>query len=550
MPRKFIALFFIFVLISFLVLSQSSRSFSSSGHKDIIQDSIKNKLIIGHTEIFGKLERPQVVFDHGRHTDAFKKEGCKTCHPLASAENYLFDFPFKAEDKSAKKTEDSYHEKCISCHRKIIREKRKSLPIRCGDCHVKRFESLTLKYPPVEFDFAYHDKHVKKLKEEKVKDECGVCHHTYDIREEEESLRLVYENGKEESCFYCHNLGQKRGPELSAITAVAAKKGLSIQKVSHWLCVNCHLRRIKAGEKAGPVECMKCHTGKYRTIAELANVPRPERDQPKRPFIYMEKASMKGVLFDHTFHEKNTKTCRSCHHETLEACRKCHGLTGSPEGGWINLANAYHDPSTDIGCTGCHKEKKTARNCAGCHYHLVDMDIQAKGPKKAICTVCHSGKKDGPAAARQIALSELDPKKVPEKVTIKILEQQYEPSTFPHLKIIRKLIGVSNGSKAGTSFHRNLQTICRGCHHQSIDEAEVRKTEPPYCRNCHSITFDEKNMNRPRLLAVYHRQCMGCHARMGIKEMGCTDCHKQKAVQPKDLLSGTGGITTLYKGGA
>jgi hypothetical protein len=544
MPRKLIAIFSIFLVICFLAWSKSSMSSSSSGHKKTVQDSIKNKLIIGHTEIFGKLERPQVVFDHGRHTDALKKEGCKTCHPLAPGDDYLFDFPFKAENKTAKKIEDLYHEKCISCHRKVIREKGKSLPIRCGDCHVKRFASLALAYPAFEFDFAVHDKHVKKLKEEKVNDECGACHHTYDIHEEDESLRLFSEQGREDSCSYCHDLSQKRGPELSAIVAVAARKGLSMQKASHRQCVNCHLRRIDTGAKAGPVECMKCHTGKYRTIAELAKVPRPERDQPKKPFIFIEKANMKGVLFDHAFHENNTKTCRSCHHETLEACRKCHGLVGSPEGGWINLASAYHDPSTDIGCTGCHKAKKKDKNCAGCHYHMVDMDVQAKGPRKAVCTICHSGKKEGPASARPIALSELNAKKVPEKVTIKILEQQYEPSTFPHLKIIKKLIEISNGSKVGTSFHPNLQTICSGCHHQSIDKAEVRETEPPYCRNCHSINFDAKNMNRPRLLAIYHQQCMGCHTKMGIRETGCTDCHKRKAIQPKNLLSDTRSIET------
>jgi len=96
----------------------------------------------------------------------------------------------------------------------------------------------------------------------------------------------------------------------------------------------------------------------------------------------------------------------------------------------------------------------------------------------------------------------------------------------------------------GTSFHLNLQTICSGCHHQSIDKAEVRETEPPYCRNCHSINFDAKNMNRPRLLAIYHQQCMGCHTKMEVRKTGCTDCHKRKAVQPKNLLSDTGSIAT------
>jgi DnaJ-class molecular chaperone len=130
-------------------------------------------------------------------------------------------------------------------------------------------------------------------------------------------------------------------------------------------------------------------------------------------------------------------------------------------------------------------------------------------------------------------------------VTIKVIENQYEPATFPHLKIIERLVGISNESKMATSFHRNMQTICRGCHHQSMAEAEAKDTKPPYCRNCHSITFDTKNMNRPRLLAVYHRQCLTCHEKMDIKGRGCPDCHKEKVLQPKDLLSDAGDLKAL-----
>jgi len=505
----------------------------------------QEKLVISHIEIFGKLERPQVIFNHGLHADMFKKEGCKTCHPVAPDGDYGFDFSNSTTRKTAKERADLYHEKCIGCHRKIIEEKNKSLPIRCGDCHIKKYESLTVKYPVVEFDFVYHDKHVRKLKEQKVKDECSVCHHTYDLLEKDESLRLVYEKGTEESCYYCHDFNKKRGPGLEAIKQVASKKGLSMQKASHQQCVNCHIRHINAGEKAGPVECLKCHTGKYRTIAELTDVPRPDRDQPEKPFISVEDGKMRGVLFNHAYHEKNTKTCRSCHHETLQACRKCHGLVGSAEGKQINLANAYHDPSSDISCTGCHKKSKADKKCAGCHHHLLNMDIQSKGPKKDICSVCHSGKKEAPISGKQISTAALKAQKVPEKVTIKVIENQYEPATFPHLKIIERLVGISNESKMATSFHRNMQTICRGCHHQSMAEAEAKDTKPPYCRNCHSITFDTKNMNRPRLLAVYHRQCLTCHEKMDIKGKGCPDCHKEKVLQPKDLLSDAGDLKAL-----
>jgi hypothetical protein len=170
---------------------------------------------------------------------------------------------------------------------------------------------------------------------------------------------------------------------------------------------------------------------------------------------------------------------------------------------------------------------------------MLDVDLQSKGPQKSVCSVCHNGKKEGDGTAKPIAPAALNTEKVPEKVTIKILEREYEPSEFPHRKIIQKLIIASNESKVATYFHRNMQTICAGCHHQSRADAEVQHGKPPYCRNCHSITFDSRNINRPRLLAAYHRQCLGCHQKMGLKQTGCKDCHKEKAMRPKDILSGT-----------
>ena len=532
MKKPLIILFFMTAIMGLMFFINGIPSLSSGDNEKAAGKKIQEKLVIAHTEIFGSLERPKVIFNHGLHTDALKKEGCKTCHPVTPGGDYRFDFPDATKKISKKEYADAYHAKCIGCHRKRIREKNKSLPIRCGDCHIKKYESLTVKYPVVEFDFVYHDKHVRKLKEEKIKDECGVCHHTYDILEDDESLRLVYEKGTEESCYYCHDLDKQRGPGLESVKKAAAQKGLSMRKASHQQCVNCHIRNVDEGKKAGPLECLKCHTGRYRTIAELAVVPRPDRDQPEKPFISVEDGKMKGVGFDHAFHQKNTRTCRDCHHETLQSCGKCHGLVGSAEGKQIILANAYHDLSSDMSCAGCHKKSKADKKCAGCHHHLRNMDVQSKGPKKEICSVCHSGKKEGQISVKQLSTAVLKSQKVPEKVTIKIIENQYEPATFPHLKIIGRLVGISNESKMATSFHRSMQTICRGCHHQSSPEAEIKDGKPPYCRNCHSITFDRKNINRPRLLAVYHRQCLACHENMDIKEKGCADCHKEKAVIP------------------
>ncbi|MEW6571404.1 MAG: sulfate respiration complex hexadecaheme cytochrome HmcA [Nitrospirota bacterium] len=518
--------------------------------KPIKEIKPENKIGIAHTEIFGELERPQVIFDHQKHVDTLKKEqqGCDTCHPQNEWKEFVFDFPKELKKKDEESVMNAYHDECIDCHRKRYKEnKEKTGPVTCGDCHKKEFELTSVKHPIFEFDFSYHDNHVKKLKEKIGKDDCSLCHHTYDIEEEDETLALVHEEGTEESCYYCHDLDKKRGPKLTAITRVAAKKGLTVQRASHLQCLNCHLRyekeleikKIKKkDEKAGPTECAKCHTGKYKTLAELKDIPRPDRDQPEKAFINIEKAKLKGVPFDHKSHQMNHKTCRGCHHETLNTCKECHTLTGSIDGKWVNLANAYHNVLSDQSCSGCHSIKKAEKDCAGCHGLLPIMDIQTKGPKKETCNICHSGKKELLSVSK-LSVAGLDTEKVKKEVTIKILESEFEPSKFPHMKIIERLVKTSNDSKLGGYFHRKLQTLCDGCHHQSRAEAEVEKDSPPYCRNCHSITFDRQNMNRPKLIAAYHKQCIGCHEYMKLeKGRKCEECHKERTERPAYSVEG------------
>lgn len=532
MNRKLFSLSIVFIAACLLFLIKETPTTYSVEKRGERERKPEDRIIISHKEIFVKLERPQVVFDHGLHADKFKEEGCKTCHPLALEGNFIFDLPFATELRDKESVRNSYHEKCIGCHKKMINEKKKAGPVKCGKCHVRELEALTMEYPVVEFDFYYHDKHVKKLKKD-----CSLCHHIYDSEEEDEKLALVYEEGTEESCFYCHDIDKKRGPELTAILHASSKKNLTIRKASHLRCLNCHLENEKKGKEAGPTVCSKCHTGRYRTVAELSKIPRPDRDQPERPLIGIESAKMKGVLFDHRYHEKNNKTCRTCHHETLRACKTCHDLAGKPEGNMISIVNVYHNVFSEKSCAGCHSIKKSEGNCTGCHHHLLDMDLQAKGPKKEICDICHRGKKESLLSSKPISVVELTTRKVPEKVTIKVLENEYEPSTFPHRKIIKKLIEISNKSKIATYFHGNIRTICNGCHHQSRTEAEAKKNDPPLCRNCHSLSFDPQNMNRPRLIAVYHRQCMGCHEKMNLtKPKECTDCHKEKTIRPEYIF--------------
>jgi hypothetical protein len=521
---------------------------------------LEDKVSIAHTDIFGSLERPQVIFDHKKHVEALKKEGkkewetCDTCHPVDKEKGLiLFDFPKKVKGKDKDSVMNAYHDECISCHKEKSREKKKAGPIVCGDCHVEKLQNIQLKYPVFEFDYQVHDNHDKKLKEKNIKENCDLCHHIY-------NEELVYEKGKEWSCYYCHEIGRKTGPVLATETRIIRKKGLSLEKVSHMRCLNCHLYfkkqdkgKIKPkDEKESPLECVKCHTGKYKMVAELEKVPRPDGGQPEKPFIDIENAKLKGVSFDHKAHEKNSKTCRGCHHETLNACKECHDLMGNPNGKWVNAANAYHDVFSEKSCAGCHDVKKKEKDCAGCHHAILPMSLETNGPKKDSCSRCHTGKKEGIPSPQKLSIAEiekeLDKEKVKKEVEVKVLEKEFKAAKFPHFKMLEKLVKISNDSKMGTYFHAKMQTICEGCHHQSRVEAEAKKNTPPLCRNCHSKSFDPLHINRPRLLAAYHRQCISCHEKMKLeKPKQCKECHEEKAVRPVDIISKPSGYDDLLK---
>jgi len=493
----------------------------------------ENKISIAHTEIFGELERPPVVFDHFKHVKALKDKGCQICHELNKEKAVLnFIFPKNIKEKDKDSIMNGYHDECIGCHKKLYKEDKKTGPVTCADCHKKEFKLVKLTYPVVEFDYKLHDTHDKKLQEKGIKENCNLCHHIY-------NEELVYEKGKEWSCYNCHDIGKKRSPLLAIPNKITAQKGLNIQKASHKRCLNCHLYYMGKAEKSGPVNCTECHTGKYRTIAELENIPRPDAGQKDKPLIEIDNSKMKGVLFDHKTHEKYSRTCKECHHQTLYPCKECHTLTGSTNGAGINTANAYHDVFSKYSCAECHNKKKTEANCAGCHSQLSMMDIKAKTPNKEICAKCHTGKKEISEPA-PLTADKLDPEVVKKDVEIKILEKEFNPSKFPHRKIIDKFVKISNESKLGRYFHTDLQVLCAGCHHQSSSEAEAKKDTPPNCKNCHSISFDPRYPNRPRLLAAYHRQCIKCHQEMNLeKPKKCTECHEEKKNRPKQILTGS-----------
>jgi hypothetical protein len=111
-------------------------------------------------------------------------------------------------------------------------------------------------------------------------------------------------------------------------------------------------------------------------------------------------------------------------------------------------------------------------------------------------------------------------------VEIKALSKQYEPAKLPHRKIVQTLVKNLKDSKLAGSFHRDLGTVCQGCHHNS-----PLSKKPPACASCHGQPFDGRNLFKPGLQAAYHLQCMECHKDMGTEKpvaTNCTGCHKEK----------------------
>ncbi len=94
----------------------------------------------------------------------------------------------------------------------------------------------TLRRPQVSFS---HEIHSETLEEEG----CETCHHVQD----DQSGKLVYVEGEEQSCMECH-IQQKDNH----------KPGL--REAFHGNCTVCHRRLIKNDyPKSGPTTCGGCH---------------------------------------------------------------------------------------------------------------------------------------------------------------------------------------------------------------------------------------------------------------------------------------------------
>lgn len=453
----------------------------------------------------GAIERPAVEFNHAKHAKALEKEGCKGCHPGDARTGLTYKL-WRDDGKSISPEAlvDRYHDKCIACHKERTGQA-KTGPTACGGCHVRRAPSTTGRRD-VTFNYALHDVHVQATQKK-----CRTCHNAYD----EKKKKFIYTVGLAGGAGDFHGADDQQ-------------KKAALQRVAHKTCVKCHLKLKEEKKKAGPVDCRGCHeANEYKPEVDPSTLKRLVSGQPDMVYIKAPGVKTRLVPFDHKSHEGSAKFCSTCHHQTVKACKDCHTLTGSANGKGVTMEKAYHLVTSNHSCVGCHQTATKERGCIGCHARTGPL------PGKASCAICHSGplpKKDGtpqivtapPFAEVTLAPLPVTSDDFPEKVIIKSLAKKYGPSEMPHRKIVENLYKQIGKSKLARRFHGRTEMLCAGCHHRS-----PVGSRPPSCKSCHGDTA-HATKDKPGLRAAYHRQCVGCHQKIGLKKAkGCTDCHKK-----------------------
>ncbi len=439
----------------------------------------------------GELTRPPVHFRHEQHTKALGPASCKECHLQGAKGEWSWTFLSARAAPDADEAMHRFHDGCIGCHERATPP---SGPVVCAGCHPAT-PRLIGAQAEMRFDNSLHARHVKAHP-----DKCDTCHHVRD----QASGALVAAPGQESGCLACH------GP--------VARDGVrSLRQASHDSCVSCHLQA--KSEPRPPFTCTGCHDAAAQAaFTRLPDPPRLMRGQPDHLWVSGGKASETAVPFAHAAHERIARACSDCHHLTMDRCSSCHTQAGAEKGGGIILAEAHHRRDATASCVGCHAQQTEVKACSGCH-----DPSAAAGPEKTSCVVCHRGATDAaaltspPPAPSPVELAPLATLVYEAEIVIDSGGGEYQAAKLPHGKIITALDRPVRDSALARAFHQQTDTLCAGCHHH----APVG-TRPAPCVSCHGVAGVTDD--RPGLKVAYHRQCIGCHERMGLP-VGCTDCH-------------------------
>lgn len=510
--------------LMFLVMIVLSFMFPFTGQTNAKNDSDKrpDRITIQLGEGLSKNEMPAVIFVHDLHTKAVEQK-CDVCHV---EKNNVFAFKFKRTEKNA--SMELYHDECIACHleKKASNEVSGPVAAECRTCHIAG-DPKGSSWEEIKFDRSLHFIHESSAHIEGIDksdtDNCSSCHHKYN----EKSKEIFYVKGEEESCAYCHK-------------SVEENEIRPVRDASHDSCVACHQTFKDKKIVAGPVTCDGCHDKEQqKKIKKIADIPRLKRNQPDEVAITgwktgseIKNTYMNSVAFDHKSHETQTQSCKACHHETLKKCSECHGTEGGElKGGFVNLGQAMHKQGSNRSCIGCHKEFTKSPDCAGCH-------SQAPADKNTLesCRTCHrlplaelDGKDPGAAARKELSersshYKTVKEDSIPETIVIDVLSKDYQPSRFPHRKMVQAISERVEESQMARVFHTDQAGLCAGCHHNSPNTLE-----PPKCGSCHSKNGPDTEIRsdgRPGLKGAYHGQCITCHQKMEITSVAATDCAK------------------------
>ncbi len=575
--QRISVLAFIAVFIFAALAFAASNIDSGKPRADVI------KVAIGQAD---EREMPPALFEHDKHTEALAAKGqdCTVCHTQMDGST-PFVYKGIADDADFESQLDAFHASCIGCHMDMEYNEQATGPLdgQCRLCHVDaNIDTQTL---PVTMDKSLHAIHIESAFIKNPNDpsaNCGVCHHSYDLAAKE----LVWVPGTEQACSVCH-------------TDSAQGNTPSLKDAMHTSCVSCHANRsLEAQSKAtapanapvpstqneasatpvteaalmhanGPETCAGCHSlAGQEAFPVLKNPPRLMRGQPdatvllpmtnaqldeqgkaesKVPLGDAVYTGMNPVIFNHKAHEEATETCSVCHHVRIEdgSCSTCHTVEGRPEGQFVQLGKAMHDPFAEQSCVGCHQETIANKlECAGCH-------VAVKPKTETSCVTCHQPVQgistadvaDGTAfelskeELETIALENIEarkpvtplsPDEIPETVIIDALSDEYEPSVFQHRAIYKSLIEGAAASKLAETFHSSPLAACAACHHNSPMEGLAN---PPKCVTCHSVEPQATSRNVPSLKVAYHQQCMSCHTAMKLESPAATDCTACHAVR-------------------
>lgn len=514
----------------------------------------------------GKLELPPVTFLHDQHTKALAGKDCSSCHKPLEGEEGRYSFFFMGSDAvSGDALKALYHTNCIGCHADMQKEGKKTGPqeAECRSCHMPR-PAVVDDRQDIGLDKVMHNAHVqsKQIMVAGQDKNCAACHHVYDAAEK----KLVWGTNKEDSCRACHISPAER--EALAASATPDRepadengpllKRPSLDRAAHQACVNCHLvNRDEQGLlKTGPSDCAGCHSvtalaafAEKSAKVDPVSVPRLERGQDDAILMTVAPeaskdliSSMMPVSFNHKYHEAVTMDCRSCHHKKIAACSSCHSLEGKAEGDGVQQYVAMHKTDSRRSCVGCHLDETRQPACAGCHTvipqklslnscqscHNAPVGVSAEQAANASLLKLSKDEKkalaEGTVSAREsVKLSIPAQEDIPEKVTIGVLSNEYQPSEMPHRKIVNTLVDKQKNNRIAAVFHSEETTLCQGCHLYS----PASKT-PPRCVSCHPVAATPALDGQLPLRAAYHQQCMTCHERMNQKPTAteCADCHK------------------------